>query len=167
MAVLVLIAFVAVPLIEIAVFIEVGGHIGVWNTVLTVILTAMIGTWLLRRQGLRTLQRAQESFNRNVLPVAELFDGLCLLAAGALLLTPGFVTDAAGLLLFVPPLRRLLRQWVWLMLTRSGHARVWINGEDIAARQPPDRRRDGDGTIEGDFREIEPGKDDKDRDPRR
>lgn len=168
MAVLVLIAFIAVPLVEIAVFIEVGGRIGVWNTVLTVILTAVVGTWLLRRQGLRTLQRAQESFSRNVLPVSELFDGLCLLAAGVLLLTPGFVTDAAGLLLFVPPLRRLLRNWIWLTLTRSGHTRVWINGEDVSAREPPDSRRGGGGgTIEGDFRHIAPGKDDKDRDPRR
>ena len=162
MAIFILIAFIAIPLVEIAVFIEVGGRIGVWNTVLTVILTAMIGTWLLRRQGLHTLHRVQESLNRNVLPVSEVFDGLCLLVAGALLLTPGFVTDALGFLLLVPPLRRLLRRWIWHVLRRSGQTRVWVNGEEVSPDDPSRRPRGGRETIEGDFREIDP-RDDNDR----
>jgi UPF0716 protein FxsA len=163
MAIILLIAFVAVPVVEIAVFIEVGGRIGALNTILTVVLTATIGIWLLRGQGLQALGRVQESLNRNVLPVAEVFDGLCLLAAGALLLTPGFVTDAMGFLLFVPPFRRHLRRWVWLWLSRSGRTGVWINGEDFGGGGPkPGGGHKPPGTIEGDFREIEPEKGRKD-----
>ena len=97
------------PLIEIAVFIEVGGWIGLWPTIAIVILTAMIGTALLRAQGIATLNRARQQMDRGALPARELFDGLCLLFAGALLLTPGFVTDAVGFLLFVPPVRDSIR----------------------------------------------------------
>ena len=159
MAIILLIAFIAVPIVEIAVFIEVGGRFGAFNTILMVVVTAMIGTWLLRSQGLQTLQRVQESLNRNVFPVSEVFDGLCLLVAGALLLTPGFVTDAIGFLLFMPPFRRLLRHWIWLYLTRSGDARVWVNGEDATGYGAPSDRRNPPGTINGDFHEIDPAND--------
>lgn len=164
MPLLILMALLAVPLVEIAVFVEVGERIGAWNTVLAVILTSAAGLWLLRLQGLHTLRRVQESLARNVFPVGELFDGLCLLAAGALLMLPGFVTDAIGLLLFVPPFRRLLRYGLWLMLSRSGRTEVWINGEEVSPARP---RRDGRKTIEGDYREIESRGDDRDRDPKR
>ena len=96
MAFLLLIAFIATPIIEIAVFIEVGGRIGLWSTIGIVILTAVIGTAMLRQQGISVLFRIQENLNANRMPVRELFDGVCLVAAGALLLTPGFVTDAIG-----------------------------------------------------------------------
>ena len=106
---IVLIAFIAVPVIEIAVFIQAGERLGLWPTLAIIVLTAMIGTALLRHQGLAILARARESMEKNMLPVAEVFDGLCLLVAGALLITPGFVTDGAGFLLFVPALRAFLR----------------------------------------------------------
>ena len=93
MAFLLLIAFIATPIIEIAVFIEVGGRIGLWSTIGIVILTAVIGTAMLRQQGISVLFRIQENLNANRMPLRELFDGVCLVAAGALLLTPGFVTD--------------------------------------------------------------------------
>ena len=107
MALLILLLFIAVPVIEIALFIQVGGVIGLWSTIGVVILTAMLGTALLRHQGLDTLRRVQESLAENRMPVVEMFDGLCLVMAGALLLTPGFMTDAFGFLLFVPPFRAL------------------------------------------------------------
>ena len=110
MGLVLLLVMVGVPIVEIAVFIEVGGRLGLWPTLATVILTAMAGTALLRQQGLATLQRVHESLEANRFPMAEVFDGLCLLVAGALLLTPGFVTDAAGLLLFVPAVRGALRR---------------------------------------------------------
>jgi UPF0716 family protein affecting phage T7 exclusion len=127
MAFFLLIAFIAVPIVEIAVFIEVGGRIGVWSTVGVVILTAVMGTALLRQQGLSVLFRIQENLEANRMPVQELFDGVCLVLAGALLLTPGFVTDAIGFLLFVPPFRRWLTS-----VTRARR---------ITKRPAPDRGR--------------------------
>ncbi len=163
MAVFLLAAFIIVPIIEIGLFIEIGGRVGVWNTIALVVLTAVIGAWLLRAQGLETLRRAQESATRNVFPVAELFDGLCLLVAGALLLTPGFLTDALGFLLMTPPLRRLARDRLWRLLSRGGGGRVWVNGD--AMSRPAD---DADsGAIEGDYRIIDPDEPDPpDRDPK-
>lgn len=99
------IIFVVIPLLEIAVFIQVGQAIGVGTTLLLTFLTAVIGATLLRWQGLETWARVNESLGRNELPLQEVFDGVCLLIAGATLLTPGFVTDTVGFLLFIPPLR--------------------------------------------------------------
>ena len=151
MALLIPLAFIIVPVIEIAVFIHLGSEIGVWNTVILIILTAIIGAWLLRSQGLATLHRAQESIQRQVLPVAEVFDGLCLIAAGVLLLTPGFVTDAVGLILFLPLFRAILRTQIWARLVKSENARVWMNAENPASSQS-----EGLNTIDGDFHEVEP-----------
>jgi len=160
MAKFIFLAFIVVPAVEIAVFIEVGGRIGALNTILTIIVTAMIGTWLLRSQGLQTLQRAQESLNQNVFPVAEVFDGLCLLVAGALLLTPGFVTDCIGFLLFIPWVRQGLRQATWSYLARSGRAGVWTRADFHTGPEGPYSGGPGPGTIDGKFREID--KDTKD-----
>ena len=110
MAFLILLALILVPLIEIGVFIEVGGAIGLWPTLALIVVTALLGTWQLQAQGLTTLNRAREQMDRGAMPARELFDGACLLIAGALLLVPGFVTDVLGALLFVPPVRDALRR---------------------------------------------------------
>jgi len=112
MGFLLLAAFIGVPLIEIALFIQVGGLIGVWPTILVVFLTAIAGAALLRHQGLGTLTRLQESLDRGEPPLDPVFDGFCLLAAGILLLTPGFFTDTLGFLLFTPPFRVALKRLV-------------------------------------------------------
>jgi len=101
-------ALIGVPLLEIALFIEVGGRIGLWPTLALIVLTAVIGAWMLRQQGLSVLMRAQRQLAEGALPVVEVFEGLCLVIAGALLLTPGFFTDALGALLLVPAVRRAL-----------------------------------------------------------
>ena len=106
---IILLSFILVPLIEIGVFIQVGGLIGLWPTLGLIVLTAVVGTALLRQQGLSTLRRARETMARHELPVNEVFDGVCLVAAGALLLTPGFITDALGTALLLPPFRALIR----------------------------------------------------------
>jgi len=128
MGFLLLIAFIAVPVIEIAVFIEVGGWIGLWPTIGVVILTAIIGTGLLRQQGISILFRIQENLEANKLPVRELFDGVCLVIAGAFLLTPGFVTDSLGFALFVPAnppgQRRLDRAKDWHACGRAVPSRT-------------------------------------------
>lgn len=145
MALLLLAAFIGVPLIEIAVFIEVGGRIGLGPTLAVIVLTAMAGTYMLRLQGLVTLRRAQASLDRGELPLTEVFDGACLLVAGVLLLTPGFVTDAMGALLFLPPARALLRR----LLAHRLEVRV-------AGRPPGPGGPGGDGVIDGEWEEVRP-----------
>lgn len=145
----ILLALIGVPLIEIAVFIEIGGRIGLWPTLAVVILTAVVGTALLRIQGLATLNHARASLARHELPVAEVFDGLCLLVAGAFLLTPGFVTDAFGLLLFVPRLRATLRGALWRYLRTRGGFIVGVDATGMDSRR-------GANVIEGESHEIPP-----------
>ena len=94
-----------VPILEIGVFILLGGQIGVINTLLGIVLTALIGTILLRQQGFALLSQAQNQMDQGRVPGKELAHGVMLLAAGLLLLTPGFVTDTFGFLLLVPPFR--------------------------------------------------------------
>ncbi len=109
MGIIFLFLFIGIPLLEIIVLIEVGDQIGLWSTIGLIILTAVIGTWMLRFQGLATLANAQKQLNQGAIPAREIFDGICLLAAGALLLTPGFVTDSIGFSLLIPPVREILR----------------------------------------------------------
>ncbi|WP_069187554.1 FxsA family protein [Pararhodospirillum photometricum] len=104
--------FVGVPVIEISLFIKVGSAIGVVPTVALTLLTAVAGTMLVRHQGVSTLEKARESVNAGILPVQELFDGACILIGGILLLVPGFFTDIWGILLLLPPVRAVLRQWL-------------------------------------------------------
>ena len=151
-----LLALILVPLTEIAVFIEVGQALGLVPTLVIVVLTAVAGTALLRRQGLDTLRRAEASLARGEAPVAEVFDGVCLLLAGALLLTPGFVTDAVGGLLFLPALRAWLRVWALDRLLASGRVRG-----DGAPAAPGDDGAPGGASggvrgplIEGDYEEL-------------
>ena len=152
MAIVLLAAFIAVPVIEIALFIEIGGWIGLWSTILIVVVTAFAGTTLLRVQGLAVLQRAQESASRKELPMQEVFDGLCLLIAGALLLTPGFFTDVVGFMLFVPLFRKLAGLNIWRWLSRRGHIDV---GDSEDGLRGSGRNASGAGPIiDGDFEEV-------------
>ncbi len=146
MAIILLLVFILVPVIEIGVFIELGGRIGAWPTIGLILLTAVIGTWLIRLQGLSALARAQAALERQELPVGEIFEGLCLLLAGALLLTPGFVTDAAGFVLLAPPVRRLAGQYLWRALERRGGINIHLAGG---------RPTSGDGdAIDGEYRDV-------------
>ena len=130
---------VGIPAAEITLFIVFGGEIGVFATIALVILTAMAGGALIRRQGLQTLTRAQQALARSELPIKEAFDGVCLVAAGALLVTPGFMTDAVGLCLLLPPIRALIRRPILRRFTlhmagprfrgRTGEQGPIINGE--------------------------------------
>ncbi|HUC63432.1 MAG TPA: FxsA family protein [Alphaproteobacteria bacterium] len=123
MAPLILLAFLTLPFIEIAVFIRVGAAIGVLPTVALTLLSTAAGIALMRHQGLATLARARASAERNEPPVDEMLDGLCILLAGLLLIVPGFVTDALGLLLFIPAVRRRVRMRLWRGLEGRGGGR--------------------------------------------
>ena len=96
------ILFALLPILEIAILVNVGSIIGGWNTIGIVILTAFIGAYFVKREGVSTLQTAQEKMQRNEVPGKELVEGLMLVVAGVLLVTPGFITDIFGFLLAMP-----------------------------------------------------------------
>jgi len=162
MGLILLFLMIVVPIVEIAVFIQVGGWMGLWPTLATVVLTAMAGTALLRQQGFATLMRARDNLAAGRFPVAEVFDGLCLVVAGALLLTPGFVTDAVGLLLFVPGLRAYLRRHLSHYLATSGRVQVFSDGRTPPGGPGPQGPGAGQGpapgggpVIDGEFEEVD------------
>ena len=100
--------FLAVPLIEIALFIVIGGEIGVVATLAMVLVTAIAGSFLLRQQGMATLNRIRTELEQNRMPARPIADGAMIAVAGLLLLTPGFFTDFCGFLLFIPGIRSSL-----------------------------------------------------------
>jgi len=100
--------FVAVPVAEISLLIKVGGAIGGLNTVIFVIFTAVLGAYLVRQQGFATLQKLQQETNAGRVPALQIAEGVALLFAGAVLLTPGFITDAVGFILLIPFSRRAI-----------------------------------------------------------
>lgn len=150
-----LLLFVGVPILELALLIQVGSLIGVMPTIALALLTALAGTALLRRQGFAVLARARASLERNELPVREVFDGLCLGIAGALLLTPGFITDSLGLLLFVPAVREALRGRLFRVLRRRADMHVFVNGVEVPP-QDEGRRPGREEILDGEFREVKP-----------
>ncbi len=152
--------FIGVPIIEISVFITVGDRIGLWPTLAAIFITAIIGASLLRAQGLAVLFRAQEHLNQGQLPIAEIFDGLCLLVAGAFLLTPGFVTDAVGFLLFVPPLRRWIGGVIGALLVARGS--VHVHGSGGQDFNGPQSGNETGPIIDGDFEELDPNQKNED-----
>lgn len=105
----VVVLFVAVPLVELAFLLWVGGHLGVIDTIGLLVLCSLLGALLVKHQGLGVLRRVRAELDAGRLPAAALLDGATVLAAGALLLTPGFLTDALGLVVLLPPARRALR----------------------------------------------------------
>ena len=104
--------FIIIPIIEIFLLIEVGSRIGALWTVMLVISTAVIGVNLLRYQGLSTLSRAQKSMSQGTMPAMEMMEGLCLAVGGALLITPGFLTDTIGFICLIPAARRALIRYI-------------------------------------------------------
>jgi UPF0716 protein FxsA len=133
--------FVFTPILEIVLFIQVGGLIGVVPTILIVIVTAIVGSVMLRLQGSAVLRRTSLALRAGELPVDPVIDGMSLLVAGALLLTPGFFTDAVGFLLFVPPFRRALARRIFSHMIRSGHVFVMDGSEPGGPREPPPNKR--------------------------
>ncbi|MFV2058064.1 MAG: FxsA family protein [Thiohalomonadales bacterium] len=118
---LLLLIFLLVPIVEIYLLIQVGGVIGALPTVVLVVFTAVMGAWLIRIQGISTLQRVRKTVAEGGIPAFEVLEGLMLLVAGALLLTPGFFTDTIGFLFLMPALRRLLLIWLSSRFMVSGH----------------------------------------------
>ena len=146
-----LIALIATPIVELYLLIEIGSIIGAPWTILAVLATAVIGAALIRRQGMGVLREAQLSMNRQELPIKQLFDGFFLLIAGAMLLTPGFVTDSIGFILLIPPMRALIgwRIWQWMQAHGSMHFRMGGSTVDGTYRDVSDRDDDDPGRPGG------------------
>jgi UPF0716 protein FxsA len=149
--------FIAVPLLEIFLFIQVGGWIGAWPTIGLVVLTAIAGAFLLRWQGLATLFRARQSLDRGQLPARELLEGVFLVFGGALLLTPGFFTDAIGFACLIPPARRAMADWLLskgVLIMHRPHG-----GPPPGGPGQPGARPGGGRTLEGEYtKDDESGK---------
>jgi UPF0716 protein FxsA len=144
-------AFLAVPLIEIALFIQVGGAIGLGWTLAIVVLTALIGTSLMRTQGAMALGQIKSSLSEVRDPTEPLVNGAMILFAGALLLTPGFFTDAVGFALLVPGIRKAAFQAMRSRVKVSGS----INMNAGFGKTPRERHRPMDGdVIDGEYHEL-------------
>ena len=102
--------FIFIPIIEIAIFITVGSNIGILNTIAIILLTAVIGIYFVRRQGLTLLFNAQRNMTQGIMPTEEIKGGVFLLISGLLLITPGFFTDCVGFLMFLQPVQNYISQ---------------------------------------------------------
>ncbi len=142
--------FLVVPLIEIYLLIKVGGLIGAAWTIFCVVFTAVLGAFLVRSQGFSTVRRIQSELEAGELPATALLEGVCLLLAGALLLTPGFFTDAVGFACLTPALRRAVIRYV---LDRG---LIRAHGTPGADPTPgPGHKTDQGTTLEGEYRRVD------------
>lgn len=116
--------FLVVPFVELFVLIQVGQAIGTLPTIGLLIVVSIVGAWLVKKEGLGVIRRAQEQVRRGQVPGRELVDGVLILVAGALMLTPGFFTDLFGLALMVPPVRAALRAAASARLARRAALRL-------------------------------------------
>lgn len=141
---IILIALLVVPVVEIFLLVQAGGIIGVFATVLLVIATGVWGAYLFHTQGLATWARLQSALARGEVPTMELVEGPLVLVGGILLLTPGFLTDLAGLVCLLPQSRR----WLALYLLERGWLKAAMNGWKPSASAGPiiegEYRKDGD-----------------------
>ncbi|MBF0445081.1 MAG: FxsA family protein [Magnetococcales bacterium] len=139
--------FIVIPILEIYLLIKVGEEIGLFATLVTIVLTAIIGASLVRREGIKTINSLQTRLNNQELPGKELADGAMLLLAGILLVTPGFFTDGVGFILAFPVTRALLRNSLTAILS----AHIQRGSHSFYSHTTTTRATDSD-TIEGEFK---------------
>ena len=140
-----LILFVLLPVLEIAILIKIGGLVGIWGTLGFLLTTALIGGFLIKRHGLRTILDAGNALDRRSSALDEVFRGVCFVLAGILLLTPGLLTDLVGLLFLIRPIRQLVRHRLSRHFTHFSFGPAHDSAEPL----------DTDATIEGNFNEID------------
>ncbi|AYC04187.1 membrane protein FxsA [Vibrio cholerae] len=149
--------FIAVPVIEIALFVQVGGVLGVWPTIALVLLTAIVGASLVRSQGLQTLLTVQQRLAQGQLPAQQILEGVMLAVAGVLLLTPGFFTDILGMLVLLPAPRAYFAKQ---LMSRVVVGNIHASGAGFEQPNPfHDRANPNGTTYEGEFER----KDDQDQ----
>jgi UPF0716 protein FxsA len=155
---------VAVPIIEIALFIEVGGWLGLWPTLAIVIATAIAGAALLRSQGRGVLTELQGRLEQGGDPTGPIAHGAMILFAGALLLTPGFFTDAVGFALLIPPVRAALIRWGAARFATSVRVSTFRASTGPRPGPGPMGRGRGD-VVEGEWTDLDEAADEDGRDP--
>lgn len=170
MRLILFILFVVVPILEIATFIQMGSLIGLGWTLFSILLTAVIGAFLVRQQGFKALNEARAQSANNEIPVTPVIHGVFILAAGLLLLTPGFVTDSIGFLFLVPPFRLLVAGKVWAWINANMDVTMMHPGARQGAPHQPNAGGGDFGTvIDGEAVEVEdretPGKTSTDDSP--
>ena len=144
MFVFLVLLFILLPIAELYVIIQVGDVIGVWWTIALLIADSILGAVLLRSQGRAAWRRFQEALTRTRVPAKEVYDGAAIIFGGALLMTPGFITDIFGFMLLIPPTRALLRRFLLAVARRVGPARsvffIYDRFPGGGAGTPPPRR---------------------------
>jgi UPF0716 protein FxsA len=140
-------AFLVVPVLEIWVLIQIGSVIGGWQTVALLIADSVLGAWLVRHEGRRAWAALRTAIQSGRMPDRELADGAMIVAGGALLLTPGFVTDLFGFFLILPFTRPIARRWLSWFLGRR--VRVLAGGSPYAPLFGARTRFDGSGGFDG------------------
>ena len=105
---MIFLVFIIIPIIEIAIFISIGSEIGVLNTIAIILMTALVGIFLVRRQGINLLFSAQRNMSQGIMPTEEIKGGIFLLISGLLLITPGFFTDCIGFSMFLKPVQNFV-----------------------------------------------------------
>lgn len=159
-----LLLFIIIPIAEIMLLLKVSQYIGAWTTVGLVLLTAVVGVNLLKRQGLSTLSRFQQRLQSGQIPAQEMVEGMLIAFSGALLLTPGFITDAIGFTCLLPPVRALLAK----RILRSGIGFVGMGSfTSQTGFHQPNSPFDKGETIDGEYRDEtdpQPSIDERDKD---
>ncbi len=151
--------FILVPTIEISLFIEVGDHIGVWPTIGLTFLTAALGAFLVRSQGLQTLLTAQERMQQGEMPTQQFVEGILLVLSGVLLFTPGFMTDAFGIILLIPFSRHFIAKHILarmaVVASQRGNGSAFYSssfGQGASPFAQNDDNKDQQGKVfEGEF----------------
>ena len=147
--------FISIPLIEIILFVQLGSLIGLWLTLLTVLITAIIGTIMVRAQGLAAVSRLQSSFSRLENPSEPLANGAMILISGALLLTPGFLTDAIGFAFLIPAVRlnvyRYMRNKFSVQQFHMG-----TRSRPLSTDHSPYRHDEAHDILNGDYEDVTP-----------
>lgn len=147
MALLLVLVFLVAPLVELAVIVQVAGEVGVLNTIGLLVAVSLVGAWLARREGVGVVRRIQAALQRGQLPSTELVDGGLILFAGALMITPGFISDVLALVLLFPPTRAAVRVPLLRYLSRRGRMAVVSGRRGSFGAWSNGRRRNGDGDI--------------------
>nr|WP_275658443.1 FxsA family protein [Vibrio sp. Isolate25] len=145
--------FIFVPIIEIGLFISVGGYLGLWPTIALVLITAFAGASLVRSQGLQTLMSVQNRLQQGELPAQKILEGVMLAVSGVLLLTPGFMTDALGMLVLLPAPRAAMAKYLMSKMTVQSVGGGFQGGFGAGNfEQDPFNQQPKDGnTFEGEY----------------